>query len=61
MNKNFTFYHFTILGTNKLAKNKSNKKEPLKNVYKKFSKSLKLFKILPSDELVNNILKHADL
>ena len=61
MSKNFTFYHFTILRTKKSTKKKNNNKQSLKTIYKRYTKSLHLLKISPSDEVVNNILKHADL
>ena len=61
MNKTYTFFHYTILRTNKSEEQFKNKKKSLNKTFKKYSKALNYFKIKPSDEVVNNILKFADL
>jgi len=61
MNKSYTLLHFTILSTKKSREQKFNNKKSLKKVFKRYTKALHLFKLSPSDEVVNNILKHVDL
>lgn len=61
MNKSYTLFHFTILKTKKSSKKSLGNKKSLKKVFKRYSKAMHLFKLSPSDKVVNNILKYADL
>lgn len=61
MNKTYTFFHFAILSSKKSKVQTVKEKESLTKLFKKYSNALNYFKFSPSDEVVNNILKHADL
>ncbi len=61
MNRTYTFFHFAILRSNKSKEQIVKEKKSLSAVFKKYSNALSYFKFSPSDEVVNNILKHADL
>jgi len=61
MNKTYTFFHFAILRSNKSREQIVKERKSLNKLFKKYSNALNYFKLSPSDEVVNNILKHADL
>ncbi len=61
MNKTYTFFHFAILRSKNSREQIGKQEKSLNKLFKKYSNILNYFKLSPSDEVVNNILKHADL
>ena len=60
MEKPYTFIYYSVLKT-KSSKISVNKKLQLQKIYNKCSKALNCFKMSPSNEVVNKIIKYADL
>jgi len=62
MKKTYTFSSFSVLIINKSnVYSVSGKTKKFTGIYKKISKALSAFKLCPRDEVVNKILKYADL
>ncbi|MCF6365687.1 MAG: hypothetical protein L3J35_05735 [Bacteroidales bacterium] len=62
MKKPYTFISYSVLIINKsVVKSVFVKNKKVKNIYRRISQALSSFKLCPRDEVVNKILKYADL
>ncbi len=61
MKKTYTFIYYSVLKTKSSKTNVNNKKLQLLKTYNKCSKALNCYKLSPSNEVVNKIIKYADL